>query len=123
MISARGHGNKRRVIVPINDELADELEAAKRLGVEYVIEHNGKPIGTIKNSFEAACVRAAVKDVTPHILRHTSATWLVESGLSDDEVGRLLGDTAEMIRRVYGHHSPGYLKRATGALQFSQAAE
>jgi len=115
-----GHGNKRRVIAPINDDLHATLTAALELACsDFVIEQHGKQIGTVKNGFGAAVARAGLTDdVTPHILRHTCATWLVEAGM-EDEAARLLGDSVATIRRVYGHHSPEYLKRATGALKLS----
>lgn len=118
-----GHGNKRRAIAPINDELMAALTAAKELAcTDFVVEHKGKPMGTVKNGFAAACERAKIEGVTPHILRHTCCTWLVEAGVSYEEIGKLVGDTAATIERIYGHHSPAFLKRATHALQFSAAA-
>jgi integrase len=119
-----GHGNKRRAIAPINDELLAVLKAARELSCsDFVIEHNAKPIRHIKNSFEAACGRAEVAGVTPHILRHTCCTWLVEAGVSYEEIGKLVGDDAKTIEKIYGHHSPEFLKRATTALQLSQTAK
>jgi integrase len=34
----------------------------------------------IKKGFAAACDRAGIADVTPHTLKHTAATWLMQSG-------------------------------------------
>jgi integrase len=69
----KGYGNKRRAIVPINDELFADLQAARRSAcTNYVIEHHGKPVRWIKNGFAAAVERAGLPDtITPHILRHT----------------------------------------------------
>ena len=47
----------------------------------YVLHINGTPIGDIKKGFGAACERAGIKDVTPHTLRHTAATWRMQSGV------------------------------------------
>lgn len=118
-----GHGNKRRAIVPVNDDLLVALQAAKvSASTPYVVEHHGKPVRAIKKGFAAACMRAGISGVTPHVLRHTAATWMVETGeLSDEEIGRMIGDKAETVRKVYGHHSPNYLKRASSALQFSSS--
>lgn len=114
-----GYGNKRRAIVPLNDELLKTLLAAKEMACsDYIVDYHGRKVDNIKNGFRGARVRAGLgKDVTPHILRHTGATWMVEAGISDEEVGRMIGDTAATVRRVYGHHSPNYLKRASRALQ------
>lgn len=113
-----GHGNKRRAIVPLNDEILDTLQAAQRLAATpYIVEWRGERVRTVKNGFAAACQRAGLAGVTPHVLRHSGASWLVEAGVPDEEVARMLGDTVEMVRRVYGHFSPDYLRRAAGALK------
>lgn len=117
-----GHGNKDRAIVPMNADLRKALEAARLMScTDFVIEYGGRQVGTIKNGFEAACERAELEGVTPHILRHTTATWLVEAGISYEEIGKMLGDTAETIERIYGHHSPNFLKRASAALELEAA--
>lgn len=115
-----GHGNKRRAIPPLNDDVLPLLEAAQRLAcTTYIIEHNGKPLKTVKRGFAAAVKRAGLPaDVTPHVMRHSGASWLVEDGMSDDDVARMLGDTPEMVRRVYGHFRPEYLAKVTKALKF-----
>jgi integrase len=120
-----GHGNKRRVIAPLNDELFPVLEAARRLSCStYVVEWRGGAVQSIRNGFDAAVRRAGLTDdVTPHILRHSGASWMVEAGVPDGEVARMLGDTEEMVRRVYGHFSPNYLKRASSALKLGTEAE
>jgi len=40
-----------------------------------------------------------------HIIRHSRATHLLQDGVSIYDVGKLLGDTATTVDRVYGHHS------------------
>ena len=119
----RGHGNKRRTIVPLNDEVFAILEAAYRLAAtDHIVEWRGDSVTSVKNGFAAARERAGLgPDVTPHILRHSGASWLVEDGLSDEEVARMLGDTVEMVRRVYGHFRPEYLARASSALKLGKA--
>lgn len=114
-----GFGNKRRAVVPINEELFLDLQAARRIArTGYVVEYRGDRVGTIKNAFAAAVERAGLPaTITPHILRHTGCTWLVEAGVSYEEIGKMAGDTAETIERVYGHHSPAFLAKASASLQ------
>lgn len=45
----------------------------------------------------------------PHALRHSRATHLLMDGHDEYKVSRLIGDTVETLRRVYGHHSTEYL--------------
>jgi integrase len=117
-----GHGNKRRAIVPMNDDLRRALVAAKEMAcTDYVVEYGGRQVGTIKNGFAAACRRAKIKDATPHVLRHTCATWLVMARITYEEIGKMLGDTKATIEKTYGHHHPDYLKNASKALERSAA--
>jgi integrase len=114
-----GRGNKGRArSVPISAELLAYLQAARELAQsDYVVEFAGAPVGSVKTGFRAACRRAGLAGVTPHALRHTAATWMVQNGTPLWEVAGYLGhkDVA-MVERVYGHHSPEHLRRAAGAI-------
>ena len=117
-----GHGNKRRAIVPCNDELTTLLRALKELAcTDAVIERHGKPVRAIKKGFAAACRRAGLSGVTPHIMRHSAATWLAMDDVPMREIARLLGDEEATVERVYAKHSPSYLRRAASALQLGPA--
>jgi Phage integrase family len=54
-------------------------------------------------------------DVTPHVLRHTAATWLMQAGTDPWEAAGFLGMTVETLIGRYGHHHPDYLSAARGA--------
>jgi integrase len=54
-------------------------------------------------------------DVTPHVLRHTAATWLMQAGTDVWEAAGYLGMTIEMLSQRYGHHHPDHLSGAKGA--------
>jgi hypothetical protein len=56
--------------------------------------------------------------VTPHTLRHTAATWLMQASVDKWEAAGFLGMSVEMIDRVYGHHHPDHLRRAAHALGY-----
>jgi integrase len=48
----RGYGNKRRAIVPMNDDVYAALCTARELALtDHVIEFKGKPIQSIKKTF------------------------------------------------------------------------
>ena len=115
-----GHGNKRRAVVPLNQEVFSLLEGAKKMAAtEWIIEYHGKPVETIKNGFAGACKRAGLTDVTPHILRHSGATWMALEGVPMREIARMLGDREETTERVYAKYHPAHLKRAASALELS----
>jgi len=94
------------------------LRRARQRGSEdgYVINRDGKGMKDIKKGFAAACKRAGLEDVTPHTLRHTCATWLMQKGVDKYEICGFLGMTMETLERIYGHHHPAHLKSAAAAL-------
>jgi len=112
----RGYGNKRRAVVPMNDDIYLALLEARELAqTDYVIEYNGKPVKSVKKTFTQLCKNNGIKG-SPHVLRHTAATWLVMDGVPLAEVARLLGDSEKTVEKVYGKHAPDYLRRAVRAL-------
>ena len=52
------------------------------------------------------------QEVTPHILRHTCATMLLQLGVSVYDVAGVIGTTEDVVRRTYGHHAHDHLRQA-----------
>lgn len=112
-----GSGNKRRAIVPINAPLLAVLTSAWDAHTTgWVVEHNGERVHDIKTGFRAAARRAKLAGVTPHVLRHTAATWMVQGGIPLAQIARFLGNSEAMVERVYGHHPEDYLRAAAEIL-------
>jgi site-specific recombinase XerD len=44
------------------------------------------------------------REYTPHILRHTCATWMLWAGVDFREVARFIGANTHELERTYGHH-------------------
>lgn len=109
---------KRRSKLPINDTLLAALvEAKAACETAYVIEYAGGRVANIKHGFHDACVRAGLKNVTPHTLRHTAATWMAQAGVPLWDIAGFLGHTStDMVTETYGHWHPDYLKKAAQAL-------
>lgn len=78
----------------------------------YVCHFNGAVVTKLRRSWSAAAKRAGLSDVTPHTLRHTRATWLMQAGVDPWEAAGSLGMSVEMLQRVYGHHHPDWQKNA-----------
>jgi integrase len=115
----QGSGRKGRArAVPISEELHAVLTTARELATsDFVVEFAGQQVGSVKTGFRAACLRAGLKDVTPHTLRHTAATWMCQAGVPLWEVAGFLGHKdMTMMERVYGHHCPDHLRKASGAI-------
>jgi len=77
-----------------------------------VLHRNGDRILDVKKGFAAACKRAGLEGVTPHTLRHTAATWLMQRGTPIWETAGYLSMSEKMLRDVYGHHHSDLQKAA-----------
>ena len=109
---------KRQPPAPISARLLAHIRRWRRLGIAQhaVVEWNGKPIKSVRRAFGSAVRTAKIERVTPHVLRHTAATWLARAGVDLWKAAGLLGMTVETLQRVYAHHHPDYLRDAAEAL-------
>jgi integrase len=105
---------KGRGTVRISSRLLPHLRRLRKRGTDlgYVLHINGRRIKDIKKGFEAACKRAGLEEVTPHTLRHTAATWLMQRGTPTWEAAGFLAMSEKMLRDVYGHQHPDFQKTA-----------
>jgi integrase len=109
---------KRQPPVPLPPRLLAHLRRWGRLGIctSAVVEWGGKPVGRVNKGFAKAARAAGLDGVSPHTLRHTAATWLMQNGADLWEAAGFLGMTVEMLERNYGHHHPDHLKGAVAAI-------
>lgn len=105
---------KRRGVAPIPRRLLPHLRRARRRGTDlgFVIHEHGKPLGKLYKGFKAACSRAGLAGVSPHTLRHTAATWLMQAGTDPWIASGFLAMSMETLLRVYGHHHPDHQREA-----------
>lgn len=68
----------------------------------------------IDKAFALVVEEAGLEDVTPHALRHSRATHLLQDGVTPWAVAGLLGDRLETVMRTYGHHCPDHLAEVLG---------
>lgn len=119
LATEQDHGNKGRATVPMTDACRAALESAYAARTsDYVVEYAGRRVGSVRKAFKAACVRARLTNVSPHVLRHTAAVHMAEAGIPISEVAQYLAHSNEAITyRVYARYSPEYLRRAASALE------
>ena len=96
-------------MVKLPDRLLSHLRRWHRNGQRYAVEWYGKPVETgVEKAFARACEDAGLEGVTPHTLRHTAATWLMQRGTDLWDAAGFLGMTTETLERTYGHHHPDF---------------
>jgi integrase len=102
--------------VPLNRPLRAALTALHERapkGAEYVFARSGgDPYRSIRTTFQTACRKAGLKDVTPHVLRHTFASRLAMAGVDPRTIQELGGwSSLEMVER-YTHLGPTHKAEA-----------
>lgn len=113
VIYRRGAGeretSKRRPPVQIGGKLVSFLGRWKRASEgnndRSVVSYRGGGLVKLRKSWSAVVKEAGLgKDVTPHVLRHTCASWLLWNGATIWDVAGVIGADASTVERVYGHH-------------------
>jgi integrase len=110
---------KRQPPAPIPARLLAHLRRwhAKGIIKEHFVEWNGAPIASVKTALKTAVRLAKLPGkITPHTLRHTAATWLMQNGVSMWRAAGFLGMSVETLDRIYGHHHPDYFSDAAEAI-------
>jgi integrase len=120
---------KRQPAARMPKNILGHVRRWKTNGARFAIEDwRGNRVADVQTSF-ASCVRLAeemakskgieldLAGISPHVLRHTMATWLMQSGASFWDAGGYLGMSPETLERVYGHHHPDHQAGAVSAIE------
>lgn len=110
--------NKRQPAVQIAARLLAHLRRWHRLGVakSHFVEWNGRPVKSVKTGFGTAVALAELStedgNVSPHTLRHTAATWMMQKGTDPWQAAGYLGMSLTILMDTYGHHHPDHMADA-----------
>jgi len=114
---------KRAPSVPLGDRLWAHMRRWRKLSARFLIEHNGGPVDDVAEAFETACELAGLarragdpQRITPHVLRHTCCSWLLQAGLSEWKVGEHVGMTPALVASTYGHISDEVQRETANAI-------
>jgi integrase/recombinase XerD len=118
-ISGKG-SRERTVFVPDHwtlDLLTVYLDVRAGLGIQHpylLFNRLGEPMTTaaMRSRLAKAATEAGLqRRVTPHMLRHSAATQLIESGVDIRYVQRLLGHASLSTTEIYTHVTDVALRR------------
>lgn len=104
VVSRKGNGDERVRLVPVPFDMPD---LKLPLGITY---------NTLRHYFEKARLKVGREDVHVHDLRHTTASWLAQSGCSLVVIRDMLGHTSFTETTRYSHLLPSDLRRAADTL-------
>jgi integrase len=121
--TAEKQTRKRRVASRMPDRLLAHVRRWARLDLARgpqaaVIRYKGRPITRQQRGWDAVVKEAGLgDDVTPHVLKHSAATWLLRAGMDLWDVAGLTSTSTKTLETVYGHHSPEFQKATAAAFR------
>lgn len=117
-----GKGRRERKVFLTDDWIANftstYMRARSNLGLTHTrllfnVGYDPLTTQAMRSRLAKAALAAGVRvRMTPHMLRHTAATQLIEAGVDIRYIQRLLGHASLSTTEIYTHVSDGALRRA-----------
>ena len=115
-VHVKGRGNRDRILQLANDKAAYAIKEYQRIRENlkgdpvalYLNRFGGRlSIFAIENLFERIRKAAGIRRrVTPHALRHTMATMMLNSGKDIHEIQGILGHSSVVTTQIYNDVAP-----------------
>ncbi|CAO4179664.1 Integrase family protein [Methylorubrum aminovorans] len=116
--------NKRQPPVRLPRSILAHLRRWRRLTNSesgFVVEWRGQPVARVKVGFANAVKMSGLGEgVSPHTLRHSAVTHLMQQGVPTWEVAGFAGMGEAVLRRHYAHHHPDHMGAAVSAMGATQ---
>ncbi len=119
-----GKGRRERRVYLPNDWIATLVTAYLKNRAQLPLSHHRLLYNAQLEPLTASALRARLATasrqagfatkVTPHMLRHTAATQLIEAGVDIRFIQRLLGHASISTTEIYTHVSDGALRDVVG---------
>jgi integrase/recombinase XerC len=116
-----GKGRKERQVFLTNDWIAGFTDAYMQARSSFEVSHSRLLFNTNFDPLSPRAMRARLAKaaaaagltthVTPHMLRHTAATQLIEAGVDIRYIQKLLGHASLSTTEIYTHVSDKALRR------------
>jgi len=117
----KGENRKRRGVCPVDQRVMAALQDAHALTqTGHVIEHNGRPVASVKKAFERTAIAAGLSEkradgtvhatVSPHVMKHSVISWLATDGWTVDAIADFTSTDEKTVKRIYRKVNPGYLR-------------
>lgn len=121
-IRITGKGNKERIL-PLPPQLAEDIRQWQRERDRHydalpepkpllAARHGALSKGTLYTDIHNVLAGTSAARKSPHILRHSCATALLNNGANIDAVRQLLGHASLATTQIYTHLSPRELRQA-----------
>jgi len=108
---------KRRVVAPMTRKIRRMLlHAKKHARGAHVISWAGERIDRVAKAVNADAEKAGIEDFSPHVLRHTFASWAVQKRVPIYTVGKALGQTVASTTERYAKLAPDDVREAMEAV-------
>lgn len=106
--------------IPIPDFLVTALESV--IAMIYEPEPNDRIFQTVTSSrlytaIEKGSTAAGIKRIRVHDLRHSHVSLLINMGFSTFLIAERIGDTVEMVNKIYGHLYPNKHREVADKLE------
>ena len=106
--------NVKKSYIPMTKEVSDLLQVLQ--GNELLPKSDNKLKDLVNRNIKVLAERAGLdritengkplyEEISSHYARHTAATQLSRRGLSDEQIALQLGNSKEMVERVYKHET------------------